>query len=51
MSVGAGYMILHHGQDELLSKGKAIFMSGVYALVVALGSYYLVAIFRFILFK
>lgn len=51
MTVGAGYMVLHHWQDELLSKWKTIFMSWVYALVVALGSYYLVAILRFILFN
>jgi len=50
MTVGAGFIILHHGQDELLSKWKTIFMSWVYALVVALGSYYLVAILRFLLF-
>ena len=51
MTIGGGYIILHHWQDELLSKWKAIFMSWVYALVVALSSYYLVAIFRFILFN
>jgi hypothetical protein len=51
MTVGAGYIVLHHGQDELLSKWKSIFMSWVYALVVALSSYYLVAIFRYILFQ
>ncbi len=50
MTIGAWFMILHHGQDELLSKWKAIFMSWVYALIVALGSYYLIAIFRYILF-
>ncbi|MFK7780619.1 MAG: hypothetical protein QM490_05820, partial [Candidatus Gracilibacteria bacterium] len=51
MTVGAGYIVLHHGQDELLSKGKSIFMSGVIALFVALGSYYLIAAFRFILYQ
>ncbi|MCP4523374.1 MAG: hypothetical protein GY828_04080 [Candidatus Gracilibacteria bacterium] len=51
MTIGGGYMILYHGKDELLSKGKSIFMSGVYALVVALSSYYLVSLVRFILYK
>lgn len=51
MTVGWGYIILFHGQDELLSKGKSIFMSGVIALVVALSSYYLVSGLRFILYN
>lgn len=51
MTIGAGYIVLHHGQDELLSKWKSIFMSWVYALIVALSSYYLIAIFRYILFQ
>jgi len=51
MTVGAGYMIMHSGRDELLSKWKAIFMSWVYALLVALSSYYLIAIIRYILYK
>jgi len=50
MTIGAGYMILYHGQDELLSKWKSIFLSGITALVVALGSYYLVALVRYILY-
>jgi uncharacterized Tic20 family protein len=51
MTIGAGYIVLHHGQDELLSKWKSIFMSWIYALIVALSSYYLIAIFRYILFQ
>lgn len=51
MTIWGWYIILHHGQDELLSKWKSIFMSWVYALVVALSSYYLVDIFRNILYK
>mgnify|MGYP001942619757 CR=1 FL=1 len=51
MTIWGGYIILYHGQDELLSKGKSIFMSGVTALVVALSSYYIVAILRYILYK
>ena len=42
MTIGAGYMVAYHGQDELLSKGKSIFTSGIIALVVALSSYLLV---------
>ena len=51
MTAWAWYIILHNGQDELLSKWKSIFMSGVYALVVALSSYYLINIIRFILYQ
>ena len=51
MTIWGGYIILYHGQDELLSKGKSIFMSGVTSLVVALSSYYIVAILRYILYK
>ena len=51
MTVGGGYIIMYHGQDELLSKGKSIFMSGIIALVVALSSYYIVSGLRFILYN
>jgi hypothetical protein len=51
MTVWAGYIIMYHGQDELLSKGKSIFMSGITALIVALSSYYIVSILRFILYN
>jgi hypothetical protein len=51
MTVWSGYIIMYHGQDELLSKGKSIFMAGVTSLVVALSSYYLVSILRFILYN
>lgn len=50
MTVWGGYMILAHGQDELLSKWKSIFLSGIIALVVALSSYYLVSFIQFILY-
>ena len=51
MTVGWWYIILYHGQDELLSKGKSIFMSGVIALIVALSSYMIVGLLRFILYN
>jgi len=51
MSIGAGYMILNAGQDELLSKWKSIFMSWIIAMVVSLTSYYLVSLVRYILFN
>lgn len=51
MSIGAGYMIFYHGQDEYLSKWKSIFMAWVVALVVALSSYYLVSLLRYILYS
>lgn len=51
MTIGWWYMIIYHGQDELLSKWKYIFMSWVIALVVALGSYYIVSLLRYVLYK
>ena len=51
MTVWGGYIILYHGQDELLSKGKSIFMSGIIALVIALSSYMIVGLLRFILYN
>ena len=51
MTIGSWYMILHNGQDELLSKWKSIFMSWVYAMIVALTSYYLIAIVSYLLYK
>ena len=51
MTIGGWYIILYHGQDELLSKGKSIFMSGVIALIVALSSYLIVGLLRFILYN
>jgi hypothetical protein len=51
MTIWAGYMILAHGQDELLSKWKSIFISGITSLVVALSAYYLVSFIRFILYS
>ncbi len=51
MTIWTWYMILHNWQDELLSKWKSIFMSWVYAMIIALTSYYLVAMVRFLLYK
>ncbi len=50
MTIGAGYMIIYHGQDEFLSKGKSIFMSGIIALVVALSAGIIVKLFAYILY-
>lgn len=51
MTIGAGYMILHWGDDSLLSKWKSIFMAGIYAMALALSSYLLIAIVRYLLFN
>lgn len=51
MTIWAWYMIIYHGQDELLSKWKYIFMSWVIALVVALSSYYMVSLLRYLLYS
>ena len=51
MTIWSGYIIFHNWQDELLSKGKSIFMSWVYAMIIALTSYYLVSIVRYMLYS
>jgi hypothetical protein len=51
MTIWAWYMIIFHGQDELLSKWKYIFMSWIIALVVALSSYYIVSLLRYLLYS
>ncbi len=50
MTVGAWYMVLHNWQDELLNKWKSIFMSWIYSMIVALSSYYIIVIVRYILY-
>ncbi len=51
MTIGWGYMIFYHWQDEFLSKGKSIFMSWIISLIVALSSYYIISLIRFILYS
>jgi len=51
MTIGWAYMILYHGQDELLSKWKYMFLSWIIALIVSLSSYYLVNLLRYILYS
>jgi len=51
MTVWAGHMIIFYWQDELLSKWKSIFIAGITSLVVALSSYYLISLIRYILYS
>ncbi|PID86456.1 hypothetical protein CSB08_00550 [Candidatus Gracilibacteria bacterium] len=51
MTIGAGFMIFYNGIDTTLSKGKSLFTGGIIGLLVALTSYYMVAILRFVLYK
>jgi len=50
MTIGAGYMIIYHGQDEFLSRWKAIFMSGIISLAIALSAGIIVRLFTYILY-
>jgi hypothetical protein len=50
MTIWGWFMIFYHGQDELLSKWKTIFSAGIIALFIALGSYFLVSLVRYILY-
>lgn len=45
------YMIAYSGQDELLSKWKSIFTAGMISLIIALWSYFMVALVRFMLYS
>ena len=51
MTIWAWYMILHSWQEDMLSRWKTIFMSWIYAMVIALASYYLIAAIRFLLYS
>ena len=51
MTLWAWYMIIYHGQDELLSKWKTIFTSWLIALVVALSAWLIVRLFIFLLYS
>jgi len=50
MTIGAGYMIIYHGQDEFLSKWKSIFTSWLIALAVALSAWFIVRLFALLLY-
>ncbi len=50
MALWTWYIILHNWQDEILSKWKSIFMSWVYAMILALSAYYLISLIRFLLY-
>lgn len=50
MTIGAGYMIIYHGQDDLLSRGKSIFTAGIIALVIALSAGIIVRLFAYLLY-
>lgn len=51
MTIGAWFMIIHRGDDATLSKWKEIFTAGILWLTVALLSYYMVSILRFIIYN
>jgi len=50
MTIWTWYIVFHNWQDELLSKWKSIFMAWIYAMIVALSSYLLISIVRYILY-
>lgn len=51
MTIWAWFMILNSWDESMLTKWKTIFMSWIYAIVIALASYYMIAIVRFLLFN
>ena len=51
MTIGWGYMIIYHGQDDLLSRWKSIFISGIISLAIALSAWILVRLFAYLLYS
>lgn len=51
MTIGAGYMIIYHGQDEFLSRWKSIFVAGLISLAVALSAGMIVKFIAFLLYQ
>jgi len=50
MTIWAWFILLHHGEDGVLTKWKDIFLSWIYALIIALSSYYLISIIVYLLY-
>lgn len=50
MTAWGGFMILYTGKEEMLSKGKSLFMAGIISLFVALMSYVFISVIIFILY-
>ncbi|MDD4151012.1 MAG: hypothetical protein PHR68_00125 [Candidatus Gracilibacteria bacterium] len=50
MIIGSGFMIFAMGKDDNLNKGKTIFKAGIIALVIALSSYMMVSLLKYILY-
>jgi len=50
MTIWWWYMIFYHWQDDMLSKGKKIFISWIVALIVALSSSIIIKFFTYIVY-
>ena len=50
MTIGAWFMIIYHGQDELLTRWKSIFSYGLISLAVALSAWLLVNFVSYLLY-
>lgn len=50
MTIGAGYMIIYHGQDEFLSRWKSIFMAWLISLAIALSAGMIVKFIAYLLY-
>ncbi|NDK07709.1 hypothetical protein EOM39_00510 [Candidatus Gracilibacteria bacterium] len=51
VTIGAGYMIFYNGKEEFLTKGRNMIYTGFLALFIALSSYYLMNLVRYILYS
>jgi hypothetical protein len=50
MTIWAWFMMLHSWDDSLLSKWKTIFTWWIYAVVIALASYYIIDLIKYLLY-
>jgi len=50
MTIGAGYMIIYHGDESLLSRGKSIFTAGLISLAIALSAGLIVKFISYLLY-
>jgi hypothetical protein len=49
MTIGAWFMILYHWEDSMLTKWKSIFSAGIISLIVALLSFYMVELVKYLI--
>ena len=49
MTIGAWFMLIYHWEDNLLTKWKSIFGAGIISLVLALFSFYMIELVKYLI--